>query len=128
MTKKEIAEFSAQKLAFIGDAVHTLYVRNTMLTKKNANMIELSKNCNKFCKARAQQVAFFRAMEIANDEEKQIAIRGRNSSIHHRAKNSTIDEYRHATGYEALLGFLFLTEQKERLNIMLDLGGPNYVD
>ena len=121
MTKKEAQELPAQKLAFVGDAVHTLFVRKLMLSKQKGSVSALSRDCNGLCNAGAQEKAYFAFFENASEDEKAIALRGRNANLHHGAKNFSIETYRHATGFEAVVGYLFLTNQTERLNWLLNL-------
>lgn len=121
MTKKEAAELNSLKLAYIGDAVHTLYVRERLLPVQLGNMAVLSRKCNGLCNAAAQERAYFKFLPLSSEEEKSVAMRGRNASLHHSAKNFSIETYRHATAFEAVVGFLYLTGQTDRLNWLLAL-------
>ena len=121
MIEVKIKELSPLKLAFIGDAVHTLFARKQLLFKNLSNIANLSKNCTRFCNAHAQEIAYFKMLKLVNVEEKDIAFRARNANIKHSAKNFSIETYRHATAFEAVIGFLYLTNQFDRLNLFLTL-------
>lgn len=121
MTNQQAAELNSLKLAHIGDAVHTLFVRENMLKTEGRNMSIFARECNKLCNAAAQEKAYFKFLEIATQQEKEIAMRGRNATMHHKAKNYSIEAYRHATAFEAVVGYLYLTGQTDRLNLILQL-------
>ena len=107
-------------LAFLGDSVHTLYVRQNML-KKFQSLGNLSSHSAKLCKASAQAQALKKIMPLLTDEEAEIVRRARNSKSKHTAKNASVADYSYATAFEALIGYLFLTKQTERLEKMLQI-------
>ena len=121
MEKNEAAELSALKLAYVGDGVHTLFVREHVLKKEKGNMAKVAKEANKLCNAAAQQMAYFKILDLLTEDEKSVAMRARNANLHHGAKNFSIEEYRHATAFEAVVGYLYLTNQKEKLKKVLQL-------
>lgn len=121
MEKEGAIQIQSQKLAYIGDAVHTLYVRNKLLLVHKGNIASLAKECNKFCNAAAQEQAYFKFLNIATEDEKSVANRARNCTLHHGAKNYSIESYRHATAFEAVVGYLHITNQTERLQNILAL-------
>jgi len=110
-----------QELAFLGDAVHTLFVRESIVKKNEIKINELNKICSKFCSAKWQSLIFERFKEILNDEELEILRKARNSKPKHSAKNANPADYHKATAFEALVGWLYLTENKQRLNEILNL-------
>ena len=121
MENREVLQLQSQKLAYVGDAVHTLFVREQLLQQQKGNIATLSRACNALCNAAAQETAYFKLLKTATDEEKQVANRARNCTLHHSAKNFSIESYRHATAFEAVVGFLYLTNQTERLGQVLAL-------
>ena len=121
MDTKEAKLLQSQKLAYVGDAVHTLFVREQILKSHKGNISALSRAANNFCNAAAQEVTYFKLLQLATEDEKQVAIRARNCTLHHSAKNYSIESYRHATAFEAVVGFLYLTNQSERLKQVLEL-------
>ena len=80
----------------------------------------LHKKSIKFVSAKAQCSILKELEEFLTEEEQDIVRRGRNANPHSTAKNADIVEYKYATGFEALIGFLHLSEQKERLNEILE--------
>ena len=115
-------------LASVGDSVHTLFVRTRLavLDKYKAN--ELSKRVSKIVNAGNQCKIYYLIEKELTEEELSIAKRARNTTIHSKAKNYTANDYIHATAYEAVLGFLYLTGQTERLNYILSFGDKEYAN
>ncbi len=122
MTKKELLQKlivdSPLTLAFIGDSVHTLYVREKCLEKmgKMANYHTLA---SRYCKASCQAKVLERIKPKLNEEETDIVRRARNAKPKHKAKNASGSDYQEATSFEALIGFLYLSENEIRLNEIL---------
>ena len=75
----------------------------------------------KYVKAKAQADILQKLDKTLTDKEKEIVKRGRNAENHHLPKNATVQEYMHSTGFEALIGYLYLTKQDERLGEILKL-------
>ena len=122
--EKEISILDAKNenplsLAFVGDGVWTLFVRDYFCKKtdfKNSNLHRLT---TKFVRASFQSLALDRLP--LNDEEKDISRRARNVHNNTTAKNASLAEYKRATSFEAVLGYLYLTGQYERLNAFFEL-------
>ena len=110
--------FTSLELAFIGDAVHTAFVRNWVLTKFDKPINDIHKICSKFCSA-VFQSSVLDALELT-DEEKEIVRKARNAKPKHQAKNSGNAEYKKATAFEAIIGYHFITKNDERLNYLLN--------
>lgn len=118
INEKEIKNYSMLSLAFLGDSIHSLYIRNYLITKANFKVKELHSSATKYVKAKSQSIV----IENLNDltlEEEQIVKTARNSKTNNIAKNSTIKDYKNATAFEALLGYLALNKNYERLNKIL---------
>ncbi|NLD83323.1 MAG: Mini-ribonuclease 3 [Clostridiales bacterium] len=115
LTREQARLLSPLQLAFVGDAVHALMVRaGTALKNLNVHDMHLQATgkVNAVSQAKAMQAVF----PLLTEEEQQIALRGRNAHAHHGApKAATAQQYAWATGLEALLGYLYLTEQTDRL-------------
>lgn len=113
----KIAEYNGTSLAYIGDAVMSLYVREMLLTKGYQKPDVLQKKSVAWVSANAQ--AYFlmtlKEQEFFTDEEWKIVLRGRNTNISSKAKNATVQTYRLSTGFEALFGYLYLNKQEDRL-------------
>ncbi|WP_262429495.1 Mini-ribonuclease 3 [Paratissierella segnis] len=110
---------SPLQLAYIGDAVYELLVR-TYLLNIGLNVNELHKSATKYVKSKAQADITHSIEEILTDEEKSYIKRGRNAKIHSSPKNADILEYKYATGFECLFGYLFLTGEDLRMKEIFD--------
>ena len=100
--------------AYVGDGVYELFIRTYLVNTSNAKP-------HKYVKAGAQSAILEKIKDKLTDEELDIVRRGRNTDNHHLPKNSNIAEYSYSTGFEALLGYLYLTKQDERLEEILKM-------
>lgn len=121
MEKDKALLLSSSALAYLGDAVHSAYVRKMLLARHDAKGGELSKLEREYISARAQATMCERIMPLLSDVESGIVRRAENTKTNNKAKNAARHEYRLATGFEALLGFLAITENDERLKEILDM-------
>lgn len=115
----EIVPYNGNTLAYIGDAVMSLQVRSYLISEKNLQKPNvLQKESVKFVSAKSQAMFLNKMIEenILNEDELLIVKRGRNAKSDSVAKNVDVVTYRIATGLEALWGYLYLSEQKERLD------------
>ena len=121
-TKADARQINPLVLAFIGDAIYEVFVR-TYLVDRNRDMSvhKLHVKAIEFVKAHAQSEFIKKIEEELNEEEIYFFKRGRNSKSGTVPKNADVQEYRIATGFETLIGFLYITEQTERLNYLLEL-------
>ena len=115
-----IKSYSPLALAYIGDSVHTLYIRARIMAAGDKKVNELHKLCSRFVKAKAQSDAIYALLPYLTEEEEAVYKRGRNAKSYTTAKNADITTYRHATGFEALIGYLYLSKNDERLKFILD--------
>ena len=106
-------------LAYIGDAVYELYIRNHLIKTTNLKPNKLHREAIKYVKASAQAKILELIQDMLTDAEKEIVRRGRNTENHHLPKNANPADYMHATAFEALIGYLYLTKQENRLNEIL---------
>ncbi len=114
LTVKEINSLSPLQLAYIGDAVYELLIR-TYLVKKGLAVRKLHKKAIEYVKAEAQS-DFIHALEHKlTEEEKSFVKRGRNAKNNSVPKNAKLMDYKYATGFETLIGYLFLTGKDERI-------------
>ncbi len=114
-------ELSPLVLAYIGDSVYDLYVRSRLIAEGNAKVQTLHKKATSLVNAGAQCDTVHKIMDALTEEEIHIYKRGRNSKSINAPKRSIVLEYRHATGLETLLGYLYVTGEEERLKQILDL-------
>ena len=119
-TKQEVELMSPLTWAYIGDAVYELFIRNKLINETNLKPHKLHIEAIKYVKAKSQAEKLNEIYETLTDEEKDIVRRGRNTQNHHLPKNSNVQEYMYATAFEALIGYLYLTEQHSRLKEILD--------
>ncbi len=108
-------QLSPLNLAFIGDCVYEMLVRETLVTDANRPVNDLHRESVKFLSAKAQTAAFEKIKDILTEEEMAVYKRGRNAKVGHSPKSATEGEYHCATGVEALFGYLYLTEQLDRI-------------
>ena len=108
-------------LAFIGDSVHTLFVRKHILSSYGGKMNNYHSLAAKLCKASAQAQALKAIQPILTEEESDLVRRGRNCKPKHTAKNASTADYTLSTAFEALIGWLYVSGQEDRLNEILQL-------
>ncbi len=107
-------------LAYIGDAVHSLYVREKLAFSTDKKSGELNKQEAKKVCATAQARAAEGLLNEFTEEESAIYRRARNSKKGSKAKNSTAGDYVKSTGFEAVIGYLYITDQLQRVNELLE--------
>lgn len=107
--------------AYVGDSVYELYVRTKLVNYSNAKPHKLHLESIKYVKAKAQASILNKISEKLTEEEQDIVRRGRNTQNHHVAKNSNVADYSKSTAFEALIGYLYLSKQDERLKEILEL-------
>ena len=108
------------QLAFVGDGVFETFIRNYILNKNcELSAHKLHLEAIKYVKAHAQSEIIKRIEQELTEEEYYIYKRGRNTKSATVPKNADVTEYRAATGFEALVGYLYLIGDKERLNFIL---------
>lgn len=115
LTGEDIMMLSPLQLAYIGDAVYELLVR-TYLMKKELSVGKLHRLTTKYVKAKAQSDIIHHLDHELTEKEKSIVKRGRNSKTNTTPKNADMIDYKYATGFEALIGYLYLMEENQRLS------------
>ena len=105
--------------AYVGDSVYELFVRTKLTNASNAKPHKLHIESIKYVKAKAQADILKRISDSLTEEEKDIVRRGRNTENHHVAKNSNVADYSQSTAFEALIGYLYLSGNSERLDYIL---------
>ena len=122
LVEQDIRTYSPLTLAYIGDAIFELVVRTVLVERKNTQAEKLHKAATKIVKAETQALMIEALKEDLTEEELAVFKRGRNAKAMTRAKNATMSEYRRATGFEALMGYLYLKGEKERMIELIRLG------
>ncbi len=107
--------------AYIGDSVYELFIRTNLVNTSNAKPHKLHIESIKYVKAKAQADILEKIYDVLTDKEKDIVRRGRNTENHHVAKNSNVADYVKSTAFEALIGYLYLSYQDERLSEILEM-------
>ena len=118
LKEQDIRTYSPLTLAYIGDGIFELVVRTVLVGRKNTQAEKLHKAATKIVKAETQALMAEAIKEELTEEELSVYKRGRNAKAVTRAKNATMSKYRRATGFEALMGYLYLKGDMER---MIDL-------
>lgn len=113
---EKVTQTAPLKLAYIGDAVYEVLVRRHLLENYPGNINKIHKEATKYAKAEGQANSLKKIEEILTEEEKNIVRRGRNSKSGTIPKNAKIQDYKYATGYEALIGYLYLLKRHDRIN------------
>lgn len=117
--------YSPLTLAYIGDAIYELIIRMVVVAQGNAPVNKLHKKSSSLVNAKTQAAIAIKIKDILTDEEMTVYKRGRNAKSHTSAKNASITDYRMATGFEALAGYLYLNGQIERLAELIKWGIEN---
>ena len=109
-------------LAFEGDAVYSMYIRRYLIFQGLTKPNQLHREATKYVSAKAQANLISLMLEegILTEKEEDIYKRGRNANSHTKAKNADIVTYRMSTGFEAVMGYLHMTEAIERLEELID--------
>lgn len=119
-TKAELLNMKPLALAFVGDCVYELYIRNFLITEKYRDVNELHRKSVFYVKAKAQAYILHTLEEELTEDEQNFVRRGRNAHPHTVPKNANVIDYRYATAYEALIGYLYLSGNSERLRYILE--------
>ena len=117
--KNDVKKYNPQVLAFVGDAVFTLFVRHKMVNEHNLKSGELHKLATEYVKASGQSDISKKLMPLLTEDEVEVFKRGRNYKTHSVAKNSKVTDYKRATGFEAVIGYLYLSGDINRINEIL---------
>ena len=108
-------ELSPLVLAYIGDAVYEMLARTYVVSQGNAPVDKMNAKARRIVSASGQNEMYFKLKDCLTDEEEAVFRRGRNANSHTHSKNASVSEYRHATGLEALFGYLYLSGNNERI-------------
>lgn len=118
-------EYSPLALAFIGDSVFDLVIKSVIVEKSNCQVNKLQNKTSKIVRATTQALIVDALKDELSEEEANIYRRGRNAKPYTKAKNASYSEYCKATGLEALVGYLYLKGDTERLVSLIKLGLEN---
>ena len=121
-TEAEAGSYSPLALAFQGDAFYELAVRTMLLSEGNARPNDLNRRKRRLVNAGAQSQMMETIEPMLTEAEEAVYRRGRNAKSYTMAKNATMADYRRATGFEALVGYLYLSGRKERAYALIAAG------
>ncbi len=116
----KVDTLSPLTLAFTGDAVFSMYVREMLVCEANRPVGQLHKLSVNWVKAEAQSKGMHAILPLLTEKETEVFKRGRNAHTSHTPKNQSGCDYHYATGFEALVGYLYLKDETERLNELLN--------
>jgi ribonuclease-3 family protein len=119
MDIKEINRYNILSLAYLGDSVWEFYVRDYFF-KENLKVEEFNKRVKNFVNAKSQSLIYKNIFDTLDDELKSISKRGKNANIKSFAKTCSVTEYRNATAFEVLIAVLHLTENREKINQIIN--------
>ena len=119
MEKDKVEQMSPLTWAYVGDSIYEAYIRTYLVKTTNLKPHKLHIEAIKFVKAKAQADILKDLFDSLTEKEQEIVRRTRNTQNHHVAKNADPADYMYATAFEGLIGYLYLTKQKERLEEIL---------
>ena len=115
----DIRTYSPLALAYIGDGVFDLVIRTVVVGRGNTNANALHRRTSHIVKAHTQANMIEELLPELTEEEKAVYRRGRNANSPTMAKNATMSDYRKATGFEALVGYLYLMDEFDRILFLI---------
>ena len=118
----DIKSYSPLTLAYIGDAIYDLVIRTMVVRQGNVQVNKLHKKTSKLVKAGTQSAMVEVILPYLTNEEITIYKRGRNAKSATMAKHATMSDYRRATGFEALVGYLYLNNDIKRIIDLVKIG------
>lgn len=122
LSSKDWKLYSPLTLAYLGDAVYEMVIRTICVKRANMQTQKLHRKVTGYVSAKAQAKMMDALAGELTEEEESIYRRGRNSKPYTKAKNASMEEYLKATGFEALVGYLYLQKEYERMNALLAHG------
>ncbi|MBS4175731.1 Mini-ribonuclease 3 [Bacillus sp. FJAT-49736] len=119
----DVKGLNSLALAYMGDAIYEVHVRHHLLLLGKTKPNQLHREATKFVSAKAQ-AAILKELyqrEVLTEEEQAIVKRGRNAKSGTVPKNTDVQTYRHSTAFEALIGYLYLSENKTRMEALINM-------
>ncbi len=113
--EQDVRAYSPLTLAYIGDGIYELVIRSIVVERANRSANDLHKKTTRYVKAPAQSAMIEALLPELTEDEEAVYRRGRNAKSYTTAKNASVADYRRATGFEALMGYLYLTGQTDRM-------------
>lgn len=114
--------YSPLALAYIGDGVYEIFVRTYVVNRGNMPVNKMHKASRELVRASSQAKIYFLIEDMLTEAEDAVLRRGRNAKSVSIPKNGNVNEYRHATGLEALIGYLYIEGKVDRIKELIDVG------
>ena len=122
MKEVDVNSYSPLTLAYIGDSIYDLIIKSLVINQGNRQVNKLHKETSMYVQASTQSLMMRAMQEELTEEEHAVYNRGRNAKSVSPAKNQSITDYRRATGFEALLGYLYLKKEWKRMLDLVKIG------
>ena len=122
MKEVDIKEYSPLTLAYIGDSIYDLIIKSLVINEGNKQVQKLHRETSSMVQASAQSKMMRTIQEHLTEEEHAVFKRGRNAKSVSPAKNQSITDYRRATGFETLMGYLYLKKEWKRMLDLVKIG------
>ena len=122
MKEVDVNSYSSLILAYIGDSIYDLIIKSLVINQGNRQVNKLHKETSMYVQASTQSLMMRAMQEELTEEEHAVYKRGRNAKSVSPAKNQSITDYRRATGFEALLGYLYLKKEWKRMLDLVKIG------
>ena len=122
MKEVDVHSYSPLTLAYIGDSIYDLIIKSLVINQGNRQVNKLNKETSMYVQASTQSLMMRAMQEELTEEEHAVYKRGRNAKSVSPAKNQSITDYRRATGFEALLGYLYLKKEWKRMLDLVKIG------
>ncbi len=122
MKEVDVNSYSPLTLAYIGDSIYDLIIKSLVINQGNRQVNKLHKETSMYVQASTQSLMMRAMQEEMTEEEHAVYKRGRNAKSVSPAKNQSITDYRRATGFEALLGYLYLKKEWKRMLDLVKIG------
>lgn len=122
MKEVDVHSYSPLTLAYIGDSIYDLIIKSLVINQGNRQVNKLHKETSVYVQASTQSLMMRAMQEELTEEEHAVYKRGRNAKSVSPAKNQSITDYRRATGFEALLGYLYLKKEWKRMLDLVKIG------
>ena len=124
--KVDLKTYSPLTLAYIGDDIYDLVIRSIVVDRGNTKAGKLHQTTSQLVKAHAQSEMMHAIEPLLSEEEQDVFRRGRNAKSPTMAKNATMSDYRRASGFEALMGYLYLKDDFKRIVELVKCGLSHY--
>ena len=122
MEEVDVRTYSPLTLAYIGDCVYDLIIKSLVIGNGNKQVNKMHKETSSLVQAATQSLMMRKLQDLLTDEERAVYKRGRNAISVSPAKNQSVTDYRRATGFEALMGYLYLKKEYKRMLELVKIG------